>query len=281
MKTDPFGTLYIVSTPIGNLADMSVRAIETLSQVDCIACEDTRHSKKLLDYYHINSSTIAYHEHSGVRITDKLLAMLARGRDVALVSDSGTPLISDPGYRLVCRARQDGYEVVPIPGSCALIAAISVSGLASDRFSFVGFLPSKSGQRRETLKDIQQYGHTVICYESPYRIKETLRDAVEILGADRNAFIAREMTKMYETYLAGSLGELVGWVTCDIDQQKGEIVLLIEASNESGQISSEAERILLLMLREFSASKAASLTAKITGLEKRTIYKRALDLSDQ
>ncbi len=281
MKTDPFGILYIVSTPIGNLADMSVRAIETLSQVDCIACEDTRHSKKLLDHYHINSSKIAYHEHSGARITDKLLAMLARGRDVALVSDSGTPLISDPGYRLVCRARQDGYEVVPIPGSCALIAAISVSGLASDRFSFVGFLPPKSGQRKETLKDIQQYSHTVICYESPYRIKETLRDAVEILGADRNAFIAREMTKMYETYLAGSLGELLEWVACDIDQQKGEIVLLIEASNESDGISSEVERILLLMLREFSVSKAAALTAKITGLEKRTIYKRALDLSDQ
>ena len=281
MKKDPCGTLFIVSTPIGNLADMSHRAIKTLSLADCIACEDTRQSKKLLDHYRINSSMIAYHEHSSAKITDKLLTMLARGRNVALISDSGTPLISDPGFRLVNRARREGYEVVPIPGSCALIAALCVSGLATDRFSFIGFLPSKSIQRKEALKGLQNFGHTVICYESPHRIKDTLYDAIEILGANRTAFIAREMTKMYETYLAGSLEELANIVSFDTYQQKGEIVLVIEAPNECREISLEAERILLLMLREFSVSKAALLTAQITGLAKRTIYKRALDLTDR
>lgn len=281
MKTDPCGTLYIVATPIGNLADMSERAIKTLSQVDCIACEDTRHSKKLLDHYHINSLMIAYHEHSSTQVTDKLLALLAQGKNVALVSDSGTPLISDPGFQLVCRAREHGYEVIPIPGSCALIAALSVSGLATDSFSFIGFLPAKSGQRKQVLKAVQQYGNTIICYESPHRIIETLRDAKEILGADRNSFIAREMSKMYETYLAGSLEELLELVSYDTDQQKGEFVLIIEAPKKCREISSEAERILLLMLREFSVSKAASLTAKITGLARRAMYQKALELSDQ
>ena len=281
MKTDPCGTLYIVATPIGNLADMSERAIKTLSQADCIACEDTRHSKKLLDHYHINSLMIAYHEHSSTQVTDKLLTLLAQGKNVALVSDSGTPLISDPGFQLVCRAREHGYEVIPIPGSCALIAALSVSGLATDRFSFIGFLPAKSGQRIEVLKTVQQYENTIICYESPHRIIETLRDATEILGADRNSFIAREMSKMYETYLAGSLEELLELVSCDTDQQKGEFVLIIEASKKCREISLEAERILILMLREFPVSKAASLTAKITGLARRTMYKKALELSDQ
>ena len=282
MKTDPCGTLYIVATPIGNLADMSERAIKTLSQVDCIACEDTRRSKKLLDHYHINSLIIAYHEHSSTQVADKLLTLLAQGKNVALVSDSGTPLISDPGFQLVCRAREHGYEVIPIPGSCALIAALSVSGLATDSFSFIGFLPAKSGQRREVLKTVQQYRNTIICYESPHRIIETLRDAKEILGADRKSFIAREMSKMYETYLAGSLEELLELVSFDTDQQKGEFVLIIEASKKRcREISSEAERILILMLRELSVSKAASLTAKITGLARRTIYKKALELSDQ
>ncbi|MDE0841158.1 MAG: 16S rRNA (cytidine(1402)-2'-O)-methyltransferase [Cellvibrionales bacterium] len=277
MHSDPRGTLYIVATPIGNLADMSPRAVEILQSVDIIACEDTRHSKKLLDHYHINSPTMTYHEHSDRQSIDKILTRLARRDSVALISDAGTPLISDPGYRLVAVARQQGVTVIPIPGSCALVSALSVCGLATDRFSFIGFLPAKSAARKAALQAWKTSSETLVCYEAPHRIVDTLADAMEVLGAEREAFVAREISKKFETYSRATLAELHTMVVADICQQRGEIVLIIAASPPaSGIITGDAERILSLLKVELSPSKAASVTAKITGLDKRALYRHAM-----
>ena len=280
MKSGLSGTLYVVATPIGNLADMSTRAIDTLQAADAIACEDTRHSKKLLDYYHINSRTVSYHEHSGAQSIEKILNLLDSGGNVALVSDGGTPLISDPGYRLVKKVRESGYQVIPIPGSCALIAALSVSGIATDRFSFIGFLPAKSGQRKIVLEGLRQYGDTIVFFESPHRILESLNDASTILGDDRIAFMAREISKRFETHFRGSLGELRDLVGADINQQRGEIVVVLGAASNKVAFDAEAERILLLSLAELPPSRAVSLTSKITGVDRSLLYQQALRISE-
>ena len=280
MHPDPWGTLYIVATPIGNLADMSPRAVDVLHSVEMIACEDTRHSKKLLDHYHIKSPTMTYHDHSDRQSADKILDRLDRGDSVALISDAGTPLISDPGYRLVAEARKQGLNVIPIPGSCALVSALSVSGLATDRFSFIGFLPAKSSARKSVLQARQSANETLVCYEAPHRIVETLADAVAVLGGQREAFIAREISKKFETYSRATLFELHAMVSDDSFQQRGEMVLVIAASPPSpGVITADAERILQLLVGELSPSKAASLAAKITGLDKRALYQRAIETS--
>lgn len=273
------GILYIVATPIGNLGDITARALDVLQTVDLIACEDTRHSRKLMDHFHIKTTLAAYHEHSHQRSTDKMLEWLAQGKQVALISDAGTPLISDPGYQLVRQARQQGSKVVPIPGSCAAIAALSASGLPTDAFRFCGFLPAKSTARIKTLQQVAQEAATLVYYEAPHRIAETLVDMTDVFGSGREAVIARELSKTFETIHAAPLGELADWVQSDANQQRGEIVLMVEGCREKLQ-SDEAEqqRVMALLIAELPLKKAAALGAQITGGNKKALYNLGLAL---
>ncbi|MGB1243990.1 MAG: 16S rRNA (cytidine(1402)-2'-O)-methyltransferase [Porticoccaceae bacterium] len=282
MNSNQSGTLYIVATPIGHLGDMVPRAVETLQSVSVIACEDTRHSKKLLDHFSIDKPCIAYHDHADKKSSHNILKRLGRGEDVALISDAGTPLISDPGYRLVSEARQQGYSVIPVPGACAAIAALSVAGLPTDKFKFMGFLPAKSTQRKTALTAIKGSTETMVYYEAPHRIADTLADMVEVLGADRDAFMAREISKTFETYLQGSMAELLELVQADSNQQRGEIVLVIAgAASEPDLVSVDAEKVLGLLLKELPLTKAASLTAKISGGDKKQLYQLGLSLQQK
>ncbi|MGB2466370.1 MAG: 16S rRNA (cytidine(1402)-2'-O)-methyltransferase [Porticoccaceae bacterium] len=282
MSSNQSGTLYIVATPIGHLGDMVPRAVETLQSVSVIACEDTRHSKKLLDHFSIDKPCIAYHDHADKKSSHNILKRLGRGEDVALISDAGTPLISDPGYRLVSEARQQGYSVIPVPGACAAIAALSVAGLPTDKFKFMGFLPAKSTQRKTALAAIKGGTETMVYYEAPHRIADTLADMAEVLGADRDAFMAREISKTFETYLQGSMAELLELVQADSNQQRGEIVLVVAgAASEPDLVSVDAEKVLGLLLKELPLTKAASLTAKISGGDKKQLYQLGLSLQQK
>ena len=277
MNSNQSGTLYIVATPIGNLGDMVPRAIETLQSVSAIACEDTRHSKKLLDHFRIDKPLVAYHDHSDKTSSYKILKRLASGQDIALISDAGTPLISDPGYRLVLAAREQGFAVVPIPGACAAIAALSVAGLPTDKFRFIGFLPAKSSQRIKSFEQLKGVDETMVFYEAPHRILECLKDAIAVFGGAHIGFIAREITKTFETYLYGTLAELLVKVETDSNQQRGEIVLVLGASEITTTATSVYdERLLRLLLTELPAAKAAALAAKITGGDKKQFYQMAL-----
>jgi len=277
MNSNQSGTLYIVATPIGNLGDMVPRAIETLQSVSAIACEDTRHSKKLLDHFRIDKPLVAYHDHSDKTSSYKILKRLASGQDIALISDAGTPLISDPGYRLVLAAREQGFAVVPIPGTCAAIAALSVAGLPTDKFRFIGFLPAKSSQRIKSFEQLKGVDETMVFYEAPHRILECLKDAIAVFGGAHIGFIAREITKTFETYLYGTLAELLVKVETDSNQQRGEIVLVLGASEITTTATSvDDERLLRLLLTELPAAKAAALAAKITGGDKKQFYQMAL-----
>ncbi|MCW8194349.1 16S rRNA (cytidine(1402)-2'-O)-methyltransferase [Proteobacteria bacterium 005FR1] len=275
------GVLYVVATPIGNLADMVPRATETLQQVDIIAAEDTRHSKRLLEHFHISTPLLAYHDHNEQQSLPGILSRLGQGQKVALISDAGTPLVSDPGYRLVRAAREAGFAVVPIPGPSALIAALSVAGLPSDRFTFEGFLHAKSGQRRKQLENLQRESRTLIFYEAPHRILTCLRDLADVFGADREVVLARELTKTFETVLAGSAMEVADRVESDPNQQKGEIVLLVRGaeSPETTEVDPEAQRVMAILQRDLSLKQAASLAAEITGAKKNALYKWAVDNS--
>ncbi|MDA8903441.1 16S rRNA (cytidine(1402)-2'-O)-methyltransferase [Porticoccaceae bacterium] len=282
MNSNKSGTLYIVATPIGHLGDMVPRAVETLQSVSVIACEDTRHSKKLLNHFSIDKPCIAYHDHTDKKSSYSILKRLRDGEDVALISDAGTPLISDPGYRLVSEARQQGYSVIPIPGASAVIAALSVSGLPTDKFKFMGFLPAKSTQRKTSLSAVKGNTETMVYYEAPHRITDTIADMLDIFGADRPAFMAREISKTFETYLQGSLAELLDLVRADSNQQRGEMVLVIGgAATETETVSVDAEKILGLLLKELPLTKAASLTAKITGGDKKQLYQLGLAIQDK
>ena len=276
------GTLYIVATPIGNLADMVPRAIATLNEVSVIACEDTRHSKKLLDHFNIDKPCVAYHDHTDKRSSGNLIKRLAAGDDVALISDAGTPLISDPGYRLVAEARAQGISVIPIPGASAVIAALSVAGLPTDKFKFIGFLPAKNSQRLSVLKDLKTTTETLVCYEAPHRITDTLIDMVAVLGPERPAFMAREITKACETYLHGTVAEVLDQVQVDSNQRRGEIVLAIGGYEDAmDTVSVDAEKILSLLLKELPLAKAAAVTAKITGGDKKQLYQLGLSMQDK
>ncbi|MDG1200548.1 MAG: 16S rRNA (cytidine(1402)-2'-O)-methyltransferase [Porticoccaceae bacterium] len=282
MNSNQSGTLYIVATPIGHLGDMVPRAVETLQSVSVIACEDTRHSKKLLSHFSIDKPCIAYHDHTDKKSSYSILKRLRDGEDVALISDAGTPLISDPGYRLVSEARQQGYSVIPIPGASAVIAALSVSGLPTDKFKFMGFLPAKSTQRKTSLSAVKGNTETMVYYEAPHRITDTIADMLDIFGADRPAFMAREISKTFETYLQGSLAELLDLVRADSNQQRGEMVLVIGgAATETETVSVDAEKILGLLLKELPLTKAASLTAKITGGDKKQLYQLGLAIQNK
>lgn len=272
------GTLYVVATPIGNLADMVPRAAETLQQVDLIAAEDTRHSKRLLEHFHISTPMVAYHDHNEAQSLPALLQRLEKGESIALISDAGTPLISDPGYRLVRAAREAGFRVCPIPGASALIAALSVAGLPSDRFVFEGFLPPKSGARRKHLEALAAEERTLIFYEAPHRIPATLADVVHCLGADREVVIARELTKTFETILAGNAEDVAKRVEEDPNQQRGEIVLLIRGAEPSGgELDAEARRIMSILAKDLPLKQAASLAAEISGAKKNALYQWAVE----
>ncbi len=276
------GVLYVVATPIGNLQDLSARALHVLRSVPLIAAEDTRHSKKLLVHYGIGTRQMALHEHNERGITASLLRHLSAGEDVALVSDAGTPLISDPGFYLVRAAREANVRVVPVPGASALIAALSVAGLPSDRFLFEGFLPSKQAARQQRLQALAAVTVTLVIYESSHRICASLRDMVGCLGGSREATVARELTKTFETILHGSLDELLQRVESDADQQKGEFVVLIHGApaRERSAVDAETLRMLEVLLAELPLKQAAGLAAKISGLSKNVLYEEGLKLKD-
>jgi len=277
MDSNRTGVLTIVATPIGNLNDMVPRAVQTLQSVSLIACEDTRHSKKLLNHFNIDKPCVAYHDHGDRKMTESLLVRLENGEDIALISDAGTPLISDPGYRIVAEARARGITVSPIPGACAAVAALSVSGLPTDRFLFCGFLPAKTGQRKTSLNEYKGSTETLVFYEAPHRILDTVVDMVKVFGQQRLGFLAREISKTYETYLQGTLEQLRQQISLDSNQQRGEIVLVIAGAEEkTASTSVSAEKVLKLLLKELPASKAASITAKICGADKKAIYQAAL-----
>lgn len=274
------GTLYLVATPIGNLSDITQRAIEVLSGVDLIAAEDTRHSQRLLAHLGIKTRLQACHEHNEEQMTPRLLDELAAGRSIALVSDAGTPLISDPGYRLVSQAHERKIPVVPVAGVCAAIAALSAAGLATDRFSFEGFPPAKQGARLRFFEALAGEQRTMIFYVSCHRIVETLKDMQSTFGDNRRLSFARELTKTFETIKRATLAELIPWVEADENQRRGEIVLVVEGAPEEKADSSETDRLLSILLEDLPVKQAVKLVVKITGEHKNEIYKRALELRE-
>ncbi|MRI35389.1 16S rRNA (cytidine(1402)-2'-O)-methyltransferase [Endozoicomonas sp. OPT23] len=272
--------LYVVSTPIGNLDDMTPRGITVLKAVDVIAAEDTRHSRKLMNHFGIETPMVPCHEHNEGYQSEQLVKRLAAGESVALVSDAGTPLISDPGFVLVRKVREAGFRVVPVPGCCALIAALSVSGLATDRFYFEGFLPAKSSGRKKRLEAMAAYTHTWAVYESTHRILDSLADFKEVLGADRYIVLAREITKTFETVLAGSVEEVEYMLQEDSNQCRGEFVVLVQGAEEEKreEVDSEARKWLERLLSELPPKKAAAIVADMTGYRKKQLYDVALEL---
>ena len=274
------GILYIVATPIGNLSDITIRAVEILKKVDAVLAEDTRHTKKLFDHYEIDSPLIAFHEHNENEKVDYILAQIGSGKSLALVSDAGTPLISDPGYNLVLEAKKNGISVVPIPGPSALIAALSSSGIECNNFTFFGFLPSKQSARLRLLKTKKSLNETIVFYESPKRILAALMDMLEVFGEKRQVCLAKEITKSFETILNDNLVNLIEYLTSDSSHQKGEFVIIISPANklDLDEAQVQLEKILPILCAEMGASQAAKLAAKITGIDKKHCYKRAINL---
>jgi 16S rRNA (cytidine1402-2'-O)-methyltransferase len=279
---DMAGTLFVVATPIGNLDDFSRRAENTLKTSQIIAAEDTRHSGHLLSAYSISTPTTACHDHNEGQKVPELIARMKQGEHVSLISDAGTPLISDPGFRLVRAAHEAGIRVVPIPGACAAISALSVSGLPSDRFSFEGFLPAKTHARKLTLEGLKKDTRTLIFYEAPHRILDSLIDFIAVIGKDRDACIAREITKTFETIKKASLGELLEFVQNDSNQQRGEIVLIVGGYNAEQEVENNdaTDKLIKRLLQDLSVKAAAQLASELTGIKKNELYQRALQLKD-
>ncbi|GAB3523209.1 16S rRNA (cytidine(1402)-2'-O)-methyltransferase [Photobacterium alginatilyticum] len=274
-------TLYIVPTPIGNLADITQRALDVLANVDLIAAEDTRHTSRLLTHFSISTRTFALHDHNEQQKADYLIEKLQAGTSIALVSDAGTPLISDPGYHLVNRCRQAGVKVVPLPGPCAVVTALSGAGLPSDRFSFEGFLPPKSKGRRDRFQELADDERTMIFYESPHRIMDSLADMLAVLGPERQVVLARELTKTYETIHGAPLGELVEWLGEDSNRTRGEMVLLVAGHRaQKDDLPADALRTVTLLTKELPLKKAAALAAEIHGVKKNALYKWGLENLD-
>ena len=271
-------TLYIVPTPIGNLGDITQRALVVLASVDLIAAEDTRHTGLLLQHFAINARLFALHDHNEQQKAEVLLAKLREGQSIALVSDAGTPLINDPGYHLVRLCREAGIRVVPLPGACAAITALSAAGLPSDRFCYEGFLPAKSKGRCDTLRELEQEPRTIIFYESTHRLLDSLQDMVTVLGPERYVVLAREITKTWESIHGAPVGELLAWVQEEDNRRKGEMVLIVEGFHaEEEALPPEALRTLALLQAELPLKKAAALTAEIHGVKKNALYKYALE----
>jgi 16S rRNA (cytidine1402-2'-O)-methyltransferase len=272
--------LFVVATPIGNLSDMTFRAVETLTSVDLIAVEDTRHSRRLLLHYSISTPVLSYHEHNEQQQSRKLLSTLLSGQSVALISDAGTPLVSDPGYRLIRSSHAQGIRVTPIPGCCAAIAALSVAGLPVDRFVFEGFLPGKAAARRKKLGKLMEESRTLIFYESAHRIGESLSDLVEIFGPHRRAVLAREITKQFETIKNAELSQIRQLVMEDVNQQKGEFVILIQGRSPDERDDDDFMGVLRPLLKALPLKQAVDLTVDITGHGKNEVYKMALKCRD-
>ena len=276
--------LYIVATPIGNLQDFSCRAVAVLRQVEVIIAEDTRRSKVLLEHYHINTKIISLHEHNETQIVDQLLELLRGGQDLALISDAGTPLISDPGYCLVRQAHLQQIPVSPVPGSSAVLAALSCSGLATDQFIFIGFLPAKIKQRQQKLLELKYQSRTMVFFEAPHRILATIDDMIQVFGVGRQIAFCRELTKQFETIKVASLGAVREFIQADHNQLKGEMVLVVagfvaqDIATGIEQIDLNTHNILKILLEELPLSKAASAAAKITGISKKILYDYWLSL---
>jgi 16S rRNA (cytidine1402-2'-O)-methyltransferase len=271
--------LYVVATPLGNLQDVTLRALSVLKSVDMIAAEDTRVTRHLLHHFGIGTRTMSLHAHNEARSAERVLELLRQGKSIALVSDAGTPAISDPGALLVRRVRDSGARVVPVPGPSALTAALSVAGLRAHEFVFLGFLPAQAAARRRTLEPLRRLPYALVLYEAPHRVREALADLTEVLGAARSIVIARELTKVFETVHACALGEAGAWLDGDPDRQRGEFVLIVEgtAVREDAQ-ADESERVLGVLLAELPVKQAAQLAAAITGARKNRLYQRALEL---
>jgi len=267
------GTLHVVATPIGNLGDLSPRALDTLKSVAAVCAEDTRHTRQLLAHYGIERPLLALHEHNEDEVASKLVARLLGGDSLALVSDAGTPLVSDPGFRLVRAARAAGVRVSPLPGPCAFIAALSVAGLPSDRFVFEGFLPAKAGARRERLAQLVAESRTLVFYESAHRIDAALEDFAAAFGGDRRAVLARELTKLFETVLDGTLSQLHAQVVSDANQRKGEFVLLVEGAGDDVDARiAEGRRLYAKLGEHLPPSTAARLAAELSGAPRKALY---------
>ena len=267
------GTLYVVATPIGHLGDLSVRALETLRTVDAICAEDTRHTRQLLSHFGVERPLLALHEHNEDAQAASLVRRLLEGESLALVSDAGTPLVSDPGYRLVRAARAAGLGVSPVPGACAAIAALSVAGLPSDRFVFEGFLPAKGAARRDRLARLVPEPRTLLFYESGHRIEESLADMAAAFGPERPAVLARELTKLFETVLGETLGELVEQVGADANQRKGEFVVMVQGAGEDADARvTEGRRVYATLAAHLPPSTAAKLAAELTGAPRKALY---------
>jgi 16S rRNA (cytidine1402-2'-O)-methyltransferase len=267
------GTLYVVATPIGNLADLGARALQVLGSVAAICAEDTRHTRQLLAAHGLERPLIAVHEHNEAELAWKLVERLRGGESLALVSDAGTPLVSDPGYRLVREARAAGLVVSPVPGPCAAIAALSVAGIPSDRFCFEGFLPAKGSARRERLQALAREPRTLVFYESSHRIEEALADFVSVFGGGREAVLARELTKLFETVLGDSLAAIAQRVGADDNQRKGEFVLVVRGCADDGAAALiEGQRLYARLKEQLSPSQAAKLAAELSGAPRKALY---------
>ncbi len=271
------GVLYVVATPIGNLDDLSLRAQRILAEVELIAAEDTRHTAVLLNHFEIHTPMTKLHDHNEAQRTPALVKKLLAGDSLALVSDAGTPLISDPGFNLVRAARAAGIRAIPIPGACALIAALSVSGLPTDRFVFEGFLPPKTAARRLRLQQLQSETRTLVFYEAVHRLTESLSDMLQVFGSERRAVIARELTKLHESVRQDTLAALLAWVDSDSHIRKGEVVILV-AGLAAKRTAIETDKILTILLEELPVKQAVALAARLTGGKRNTIYQRALEI---
>lgn len=273
------GTFYVVATPIGNLADLTERAKQVLTSVDVIACEDTRHTAKLLQHLGLRKPLLSVHEHNERERVEQIARHLEQGQSMALVSDAGTPLISDPGYPLVQALRARGLNVSPIPGVSAIITALSAAGLPTDRFTFEGFLPHKSGAKREKLLAQEQEPRTLVYYESKHRILDTLEVMAEVFGAERQACVARELTKTFETFYHGTLPDILSQLQADADQQKGEFVVMIAGNPDPAPASEvDSNKLFRLLLAELPPKKAAAIIADLTGENKKELYQKALEM---
>lgn len=274
--------LYVVATPIGHLDDMSFRAVEVLKSVSLIAAEDTRQSAQLLKHFNISTPLTACHDHNESNKIHSLIEKLLAGESLALVSDAGTPLISDPGFKLVRAAQEHQIRVIPVPGACAAIAALSAVGLPSDRFSFEGFLASKQSQRLQQLEKLKDETQTLIFYEAPHRILECIQDMAKVFGTERPVGFAREITKTFETIKKMTLGELVTFIAQDHHQQKGEIVVVVGgATQEKNMEQEKLDQLLTRLLQDLSVKAASQLAADLTGIKKKIAYQRALELTEQ
>jgi 16S rRNA (cytidine1402-2'-O)-methyltransferase len=275
---DMENALYVVGTPIGNLGDITLRALETLRGADLVACEDTRHARQLLDHHGIKAQTLALHQHNENEAAEKLVAQLGAGRRVALITDAGTPGVSDPGARAVAAVRAAGFRVIPIPGPNAAVTALSAAGLSDPRFLFVGFLPAKVGARRTAIAELAAVAATLVFYEAPHRVRETVADLVELLDGARTIVFARELTKLFEQVASMPLADAPAWLAADANRERGEFVLLVSAPPPREGMDAEAERVLAALLAELPVKQAAKLAAEITGQPKNALYARALEL---